>query len=117
MTIENKTPQNPDKIKKMLVSNLRAAENCCLKNLTDFYKGRICRECSGRILRWIVACRWLMYAEHPDLNRPPGHDQAKLLAIRLDQNEVGCVFVLDDRPGEQFYGTLPRSSFDWIMPK
>ena len=117
MLTELRTPQNPDKIRKMAVQHLLDAESCCLKTHERLVKGQLCRACSRHAHVWIVSMRWLLYAENPTFAHEVGREKAKLYATKITSDSVSVVFVFDEKPGELFFVDIDRVDFPMILMK
>lgn len=110
---KQRAPQNPEKIAQMIVRNIRAFDDCCGPELTGFQKKKICKDCIERVRRYIVACRWMMYAKTPVLSGQA--DRAIVHELLNDEDMVGCVFRHLDNPGETFTVHIDRSDFVYIL--
>lgn len=114
-----RAPQNPEKIAQMIVRNIRAFDACCGPEMSGFQKKKICKTCIEYVRRYIVACRWMLYAKTPILSREANTglraERAIVHEILNDEDLVGCVFRHLDNPGETFTVHINRSEFVYIL--
>lgn len=115
--LKPRAQQNPEKIAVMIVRNIRAFDACCGPEMAGFQKEKICKVCIEYVRRYIVACRWMLYAKTPILTQGTGLKAQRAIVHEIlnDEDLVGCVFRHLDSPGETFTVHINRSDFVYIL--